>query len=69
MLTDPFNLSNVNAMPASGSPLLTGASYTASNLSSSFFDKTGTYRGAFGTTNWMACWTNFDLKTLHILQW
>jgi hypothetical protein len=60
MLTDPFNLSNVNAMPATGSPLLTGASYTASNLSSTFFDKTGTYRGAFGTTNWMDCWTNFD---------
>jgi hypothetical protein len=39
---------------------LTGASYTASNLSSTFFDKTGTYRGAFGTTNWMDCWTNFD---------
>ena len=60
MLTDPFNLSNVNAMPATGSPLLTGASYTASNLSSTFFDKTGTYIGAFGTTNWMDCWTNFD---------
>ena len=60
MLTDPFNLTNVNPLPLTGSPVLTGASYTASNLSSSFFDKTGTYRGAFGTTNWMTCWTNFN---------
>lgn len=63
MLTDPFNLSNVNAMPTVGSPLLTGAAYTAGNLSSTFFDKTGTFRGAFGTTNWMTCWTNFDPQT------
>jgi len=45
-------------MPVTGSPALTGAAFGAS-LPSSFFATT-TYRGAFGTTNWMANWTKFD---------
>mgnify|MGYP006212484265 CR=1 FL=1 len=55
------NIANLNApnfMPATGSPALTGAAFGAS-LPSSFFTTT-TYRGAFGTTNWMAGWTKFD---------
>ncbi|MFM2363062.1 MAG: hypothetical protein RLZZ316_1964, partial [Bacteroidota bacterium] len=35
---------------------LTGASFTGMN---SFFVSTA-YRGAFGTNNWTANWSNFD---------
>jgi hypothetical protein len=46
--------------PATGSPLLSGAAFTAGNLTNSFFDKVS-YRGAFdGTNNWLADWTNLD---------
>ena len=47
-----------NLIPVTGSPVLTGAAFGAS-LPTSFFITT-TYRGAFGTTNWMANWTKFD---------
>jgi len=57
-LTDPFNLSSPNFLPAAGSPALTGAAF-AGDLTNSFFTST-TYRGAFGTTNWMAGWTSFN---------
>ena len=60
MLTDPFNATTPNAIPASGSPVLSGADFTSSKFTDPFFDKTVTFRGAFGTTNWMTCWTNFD---------
>lgn len=57
-LTDPFNLTSPNMLPASGSPALTGAAF-AGDLTNTFFTST-TYRGAFSTTNWMAGWTNFN---------
>lgn len=57
-LTDPFNLSAPNMLPATGSPALSGAAF-AGDLTNSFFSAT-TFRGAFGTTNWMAGWTNFN---------
>jgi hypothetical protein len=57
-ITDPFNLTSPNLLPASGSPALTGAAF-AGDLTNSFFSST-TYRGAFGTTNWMAGWTSFN---------
>jgi hypothetical protein len=57
-LSDPFNLRAPNLLPATGSPALTGAAFTG-DLSNSFFTPT-VYRGAFGTTNWMAGWTNFN---------
>ncbi len=57
-ITDPFNLTSPNLLPASGSPALTGAAF-AGDLTNTFFTST-TYRGAFSTTNWMAGWTNFN---------
>ena len=36
-VTNPFNLTAPNFLPASGSPLLTGASFTNSRLTDSFF--------------------------------
>jgi hypothetical protein len=58
-ITDPFNLTAPNFLPATGSPLLSGASFTNTRLSDSFFTQVS-YRGAFGTTNWTANWCNFD---------
>ena len=58
-VTNPFNLTAPNFMPASGSPLLSGASFTNSRLTDSFFTAV-TFRGAFGTTNWTSGWCNFD---------
>ena len=57
MLTS-LSLTSPNLLPASGSPALTGAAFSTS-LPTSFFMAT-TYRGAFGTTNWMSSWTNFS---------
>ena len=57
-LTDPFNQATPNMLPATGSPALTGAAF-AGDLTNAFFSST-TYRGAFGTTNWMAGWTSFS---------
>jgi len=56
MLTSPFYSTTPNFLPATGSPALTGASFTGMN---SFFSNTA-YRGAFGTTDWTATWTNWD---------
>ena len=60
MLTNPFSLSAPNFLPAAGSPVLAGASFTGM---SAFFTSAPTYRGAFGTTNWMQGWTSFTPQT------
>lgn len=52
-LTDPALL------PETGSPVLTGASFTNSRLTDSFFTAVA-YKGAFGTTDWTSGWCNFD---------
>jgi hypothetical protein len=55
-----INLANPAFTPAPAS-LLTGASFTNARLSSNtFLDKTPTYKGAFGTTDWTAGWCNFN---------
>lgn len=56
MLTSPFYSTAPNFLPAAGSPALSGSSFAGMNA---FFTST-TYRGAFGTTNWTANWTNWD---------
>jgi hypothetical protein len=58
-LENPFNLNAPNFLPKAGSPALTGANY--SGLSAFF--STGTFRGAFGTTNWAAGWASFTPQT------
>ena len=42
-----------------GSMLLSGANFSNANLNNPFFTPT-TYRGAFGTTDWTACWAEWD---------
>lgn len=55
-LTDPFNLNSPNFLPAVGSPALSGADFTGMD---SFFTPTS-FRGAFGTNNWLQGWTSFN---------
>lgn len=53
-LTDPFNLSTPNFLPKAGSEPLKGTFQAATGI------KTENFRGAFGTENWLAGWTNFN---------
>jgi hypothetical protein len=55
-LTSPFFSIAPDFLPATGSPALTGASFTGMNA----FFSTTTYRGAFGATNWTSGWCNWD---------
>lgn len=59
-LTDPFNTSNPNPVPTSGSPASTGASFSNPRLGS-FFTNT-TYVGAFDPSGnrWDLPWANYD---------
>ncbi len=57
--TDSKNYIAPNLLPAAGSILASGASFTNSKINNSFFTPVA-YRGAFGTDNWMKDWANFD---------
>ncbi len=46
-------------LPAGGSPLLSGASFTNARLTDSFFTPV-TFKGAFGTENWTSGWCNWN---------
>jgi hypothetical protein len=54
-----ITITSPNLLPAAGSPVLTGASFTNTRLTNSFFTPV-TFKGAFGTTNWTTGWCNFD---------
>jgi PKD repeat protein len=73
VLADPFNYSNPNFAPITGSPALTGASFSGARISDPFFTP-GAFRGAMGSDNWTACWcnfnpaqTNYDVAPLNLL--
>ncbi len=53
-----FNLTAPNFLPQASSPLLTASA--AATLPTNNFWSPANFRGAFGTTNWTAGWTNFD---------
>lgn len=59
MITDAFNLTNPDFTLLSGSPLDGSASFSNSYLNDPFFTPV-TYRGAFGTSDWTSCWSNFN---------
>jgi hypothetical protein len=60
-LTDYQNLNKPGVLPASGSPLLTGASFpSGSFIDNPFINKDVTYIGAFGTEDWTAQWCDFN---------
>jgi hypothetical protein len=54
-----LSLTSPVLLPPAGSPALSGAKFTNSRLTDSFFTPV-TYKGAFGTTNWTSGWCNFD---------
>lgn len=54
-----ISLASPAFLPAAGSPLLSGASFTNIRLTDSFFTPT-TFRGAFGTEDWTSGWCNWD---------
>lgn len=54
-LTDPFNLTSPNFLPKTGSAALSG---TFANSNNAFVATD--YRGAFGSSNWLQGWTNFN---------
>jgi hypothetical protein len=54
-----LSMTNPTLLPPANSFYLTGASFTNSKLTNSFFTPVS-YLGAFGTTNWTAGWCNFD---------
>lgn len=48
-------------LPEAGSPLLSTGAFAHAKLQHVFFDKTATYKGAFGATDWTKeTWVNFD---------
>ena len=53
------SLSSPDFTLTSGSPYNTGADFSDSYLSDSFFEQVN-YRGAFGSENWTLGWTNWD---------
>jgi hypothetical protein len=56
------SLTNPALLPTSGSILLSGASFTNTRLTDPFFMPVN-HRGAFGTIDWSANWSNFDPQT------
>jgi hypothetical protein len=60
-LTNAFDLTAPNLLPASGSIALTGAAFTGAQTDA-FFEKV-TYKGAFGATNWTTGWASWTPKT------
>jgi hypothetical protein len=57
--TSLVSLTSPSLLPAAGSPLLSGASFTNTRLTDPFFTAV-TFRGAFGTENWTSGWCNWD---------
>lgn len=58
-LTAPYQSTAPNAVPQSGSPVLSGADFSHTKLSSGF--TTVSYRGAFGQNDtWATGWTEMD---------
>ncbi|MFN8323267.1 MAG: PKD domain-containing protein [Chitinophagales bacterium] len=57
-LVSPYgNPDNFNFLPQSGSPALSGASFSNPKLNGL---SSTTYRGAFGNENWATCWAEFS---------
>ncbi len=61
MLSNPFNYASPDFRPSTGSPVLTGASFTDAFLTTGFTSVN--YRGAFGADDWTANWSNFRPDT------
>ncbi len=60
--TSLISLTSPALLPAGGSPLLSGASFTNTRLTDTFFTPVA-FRGAFGTENWTSGWCNWNPQT------
>lgn len=56
-LSNPFHFQSPELFPKTGSVALSGADFSGVDYNG-YFEKV-TYRGAFGSNNWMEKWTNF----------
>jgi hypothetical protein len=56
----PLSLTAPTLLPVAGNILLTTTPTFTGNADVTFFDKTVSYIGAFGSTNWTTGWCNFD---------
>ena len=66
LLLNSYKSSRPSFLPQAGSPLLTGAvtgPETGGKLTNSFLTP-ATFRGAFGTEDWTAGWTNFNPQSI-----
>jgi PKD repeat protein len=61
VLTNPFDYQNPDFKPASGSPVLSGASFAGAKISDAFFTPVN-FKGAIGADDWTICWTEFDAQ-------
>lgn len=61
MLADAYNYDGPLFTPQNGSPLLSGADFSYTQLNDPYFDIVN-FRGAFGTTDWTAGWANWDAQ-------
>jgi hypothetical protein len=59
LFNNPFDYLNPDFAPATGSPVLSGASFEGPKISDAFFTPTA-FRGALGGENWTECWTEFN---------
>jgi hypothetical protein len=59
MAGNPYNYTAPTFIPSAGSPILTGADFSSANVQDPFFTPVS-YKGAFGATDWTACWTEFN---------
>lgn len=55
-----LNIASPVMIPADNSPLLQGAVYTDTELGDNFFDKSPSFRGAFGRADWTKTWCNYS---------
>jgi hypothetical protein len=71
LITDPFKFASEFASPGTpiftakaGSAAASGALFTDAKLADAFFDKTVTFRGAVGDSDWTTGWTNFNAQVM-----
>jgi hypothetical protein len=60
MVDNAWNLSSPNFVPQSGSPLLSGASFTHPQLATNPNIEVVSFRGAFGSQDWTTPWVEYN---------
>ncbi|MFZ5948206.1 MAG: T9SS type A sorting domain-containing protein [Stygiobacter sp.] len=63
MLINPFDLTKLNPMPKTNSPVFNGA---ATPPNDGFFDSNAKFIGAFGTTDWASGWSGLNFVSTDV---